>query len=811
MYISYNWLKDFVKIPAKVKPEAVAAGLTGHTVEVEGSVNQADQFAKVVIGQVLEVNPHPNADRLRLTVVDIKTKKLNIVCGAPNVAVGHLVPVALVGAKLPNGLEIKESLIRGEKSSGMICAEDELGLGKDHAGIMVLKDSAKIGSSFAKYLRADDIIFEIDNKSLSNRPDLLSHYGLAREVAAIFDLPLKPYEKFLGRDGKFLSAKDSSLAVKVEDADRCLRYMAVKVDNIIVRESPEWLKARLVAIGQRPVNNIVDLTNYVMFDCGQPLHAFDAARVRKIVVRRARSEEIIETLDEKERSLGDKDLVISDGDRVLAVAGIMGGRDSGVTSDTISLILEAANFSAISVRQTAQRLGLRTEASIRFEKALDPNLAAIAVRRFLALLPEICPEMKIASELVDINNFKNRAVAIDLDLLWLTEKIGQPIPRDVVVKSLEKLGFSLEKVSEETDKLHVLVPSWRATKDITSREDLAEEILRIYGYENIISSMPVQALNIPEANEPIFRERKVKDILAMKYSLSETYNYSFVGAEQLKKLNIDFFQHLRLANPLAETQTMLRQSLVPGLIGNVKANQFYSESLGFFEIGSVFFNAPGNLKKDTSSDNFLPHQEKRLGLALAGDDDVFGRLKGLIYNLVQNLFGYRREAEFLHLENVPGWADCQAAAQIKVLGQNLGLVATLDRAASLNLNLKKPVALAEINFDLLIELILRSSALRFQEAPKYPPVSRDLAFVVAEEILYNDIRRAILDFNPLIVSAELFDIYIGSKLAGGRKSLAFHILYQSPDRTLTASEVDLIQQQLVGYLAHKFEAQLRDF
>lgn len=809
MYISYNWLKDFVKIPAKEKPETIAMELTGHTVEVEGLVDQTSQFDKVVVGRVLEVQKHPNADRLRLTVVDVKTKKLNIVCGAPNVAAGQLVPVALVGAKLPNGLEIKESLIRGEQSNGMICAEDELGLGKNHEGILVLKEGAKIGESFAKYLKANDIIFEVDNKSLSNRPDLLNHYGLARELAAIFDLPLKSYEKFLERKWEFLSAKENKFSVKVEDADLCPRYLAVKVENIEIKESPEWLKTRLIAINQRPINNIVDLTNYVMFDCGQPMHAFDAAGIKKIVVRHAAKNETLETLDGTERHLDNDDLVITDGNQVLAIAGVMGGYLSGVKAETTTLILESANFLASSVRKTSQKLGLRTEASVRFEKALDPNLAEVAMLRFLTLLKEICPALKITSALLDVNNFKPVESAVSLNLDWLANKIGQEIPRETVVSILKRLGFAVK--NNHHDDLEVIIPSWRATKDVSNREDLAEEVLRLYGYDNIASQMPVLTMNLPEVNEERRLERKIKNILSLKYALTETYNYSFVGEEQLKKLNIDFFQYLRLANPLAETQTLLRQSLIPGLISNIKNNQFKSEELGFFEIGNVFFNAPGNLRKDLLTEETLPYQEKYLGLALAGGGDLFGRLKGIISGLLKNLISYDLEISFSALDNVPGWADKNVIAKIMVLGRPIGIVASLSRENYDNINLKKPAALAELSFNQLFSLLAGVSFSRFQEAPKYPPVIRDCAFVIPEKILYNDLSNEIARFNPLIKSVELFDVYSGNKLLSGTKSLAFHIIYQSEERTLIAVEVDKIQQDLVNHLAQKFAAQLRDF
>jgi phenylalanyl-tRNA synthetase beta chain len=810
MYISLNWLKDFVKIPAKINPAVLAEKLTGHTVEVEGFVNSGEQFDRVVVGKVLEVAKHPNADRLRLTVVDVKKTKLNIVCGAPNVAPGQLVAVALVGAILPNGLEIKAAEIRGEKSAGMICAEDELGLGKDHEGIMVLNGDAKIGEPFAKYLKAEDIVLEIDNKSLSNRPDLLNHYGLAREVAAIFSLPLKPYDKFFQKKWNFAEAKENTLEVKVKEPELCARYQALKVENIEVKESPAWLKERLVAINQRPINNIVDLTNYVMFDCGQPMHAFDAAKVTKIVVRRAEDNEVLETLDEKERVLDNQDLLITDGKEAIAIAGVMGGRHSEIGPDTTSLILESANFLGSSVRRTAQKLGLRTEASVRFEKSLAPNLTEFALWRFLTLLKEICPKMKIAGALVDINNAVDQETKIVLDLNWLTVKIGQEISRSEVADILKRLGFIL--ADEDGDILTVTVPAWRAIKDVTTREDLAEEILRLFGYNNVVSRLPILEMRLPETNQERVLERKIKSLLAGKHALNEVYNYSFVGEEQLKKLDIDFSNHLKLANPLTDLQTMLRQSLVPGLINNIKTNQSRPGDLGFFEIGSIFWPAPGNFKKEIAGDETLPYQEKHLGIAMAGEDgNALGRVKAVVNNMLQNLLGYEEEAEFSLLENIPGWANKKAAVSIKIYEKEIGFAAIVSSETTEKVNLKKEAAIAELNFTFLAQLILSRSSFDFREPAKYPPIIRDLAFVVNQKILYNDLRSEFLKFNPLIKKVELFDVYSGSKLPDGQKSLAFHLVYQDDSRTLTAPEVNKIQEELMVHLAKKFEAKLRDF
>lgn len=809
MYISLNWLKDFVKIPAKINADEISKELTNHTVEVEGFVNQAEQFDKVVVGKVLEVKKHPNADRLRLALVDIKTEKLNIVCGAPNLAEGQLVPVALVGAILPGNFEIKESEIRGEKSSGMICAEDELGIGKNHEGIIVLNESAKIGEPFAKYLKADDIILEVDNKSLSNRPDLLSHYGIARELGVIFDLTLKPYEKVIDKKIKFLSDKENSLDVKVEAKDVCPRYMAIKIDGIEIKESPAWLKERLIAVNQKPINNIVDLTNFVMLESGQPLHAFSADKAEKILVRYAHKNEILTTLDEKERNLSEDDLVISDGKNALAIAGIMGGLDSGIKNETVSIILESANFKAATIRKTSQKIGLRTEASSRYEKSLDPELTEVALFRFLTLLKEICPEYVITSSLIDINQTKKEIKEISLDLNWLTKKIGQEIPRDKVIKTLKQLGFGIG--DEKADVLLVTTPSWRATKDVSAKEDLVEEVLRIYGYDNIVSQLPVETLSLPDLNEERLLERRIKEILSLRHGLSEVYNYSFVGEEQLKKLNIDFFNYLRLANPLTDIQTMLRQTLVPGLVSNIKTNQAKAETLGFFEFGSVFFNAPGNLKKEANGDGTLPYQEKHLGLVVAADEgDLLVNLKGIVNNLFKNLVNFDLELEFLVPSELPNWADKSAVAKIKLFNEDLGFVALLSKEAISNVNLKKKVAIAELNYTTLFSLISGIETKTFKELTKYPTVIRDLAFVLNEKILYNEIKDEIINFNSLIKEVELFDIYSGNKLAAGEKSLAFHISLRSEEKTLTTEEVDEVINTLIRHLGEKFEAKLRD-
>lgn len=810
MYISYNWLQDFIKLPAKTSFNQVAEKLTAHTVEVESIQSQADRFNNIVVGKVLEVKKHPNASKLKVATLDVKKDhKLNIVCGAPNIRAGQLVPVALNGTVLPGGLEIKTSKIRGEISEGMVCAEDELGLGIEHSGIMVLDKKAKIGEPLASYLRIRDNIFEIDNKSLSNRPDLFSHYGLARELAATFSIPLKPYEKIIGQKPEIIETKKDKLSVEVLEKNKCWRYMALKIDNIKVEPSPVWLKDRLTAINQRPINNIVDLANYVMFDCGQPLHTFNASRTGKIVIKNAIDQENIETLDGKERELTSDDLVISDGREAIAIAGIIGGKDSQIIDSSSSMILESANFSADTIRKTVQRLGLRTEASLRFEKCLDPSLTEDALYRFLTLLLKMCPEAKIIGPVIDIYNRKIPSKKINFEFPWLITKIGQEIPKKEALDSLYRLGFEVE---EKEKDIEVVVPSWRATKDIKNREDVLEEVLRVYGYDNIKSTLPKEELFIPEENKERSFERKVKDILYLRFPLSETHNHSFVGEEQLKKLDMDFFHYLKLINPLSEINSMLRQSLAPGLFYNVKNNQAKSDDLGFFEVGNVFFDAPGEFDRGDNKESKLPYQEKRIGIVLAGKKrEVFSELKSIVTNFLQEILGVDKEIVFSCFDSPPGWSDKKITAKISILDQEIGWLGSLSQKSSQNLNLKMNTSLAEINFNELVKIFLKQPKFRLKEIAKYPPVVRDLCFVVSNKILYNDIKEVLSSVNPLIKSIELFDIYSGDKLSQSEKSLAFHLSYQAEDRTLTSAEVDKVQDDLIKAAADKFGAKLRNF
>jgi len=806
MYLSLNWLQDYVKIPKGITAEELATRLSLHTVEVEKVEKQSQKFDKVVVGRILTVNKHPGADRLQLAEVEVGEKKLlHIVCGAPNIAPEQLVPVALVGAMLPNGLEIKKAEVRGEVSEGMLCAPDELGLGDDHSGILILEGKAKVGQPLAKYLGLDDIVLEVDNKSLTNRPDLWGHLGMAREISTFLEAKFhdyKPNHKLFAKP-----TKSFAVEVKVEDSQLCPRYMAVGIENVTIAPSPDWLQQRLIAVGSRPINNIVDITNYVMLDLGQPLHAFDREQLDRIVVRRAKNGEPMETLDGQKRELSGEMLVIADSSKPVALAGVMGGANSEINDNTKNIVIESANFDFVSVRKTSNKLALRTESSMRFEKALDPYLTETAIIRATELILKVCPGAKVATELVDVFPGKKKELdTIRLDLNWLNTVIGEEFKSERVIEILQSLGFG---VKQEKDELIVTVPTWRATKDISIREDLVEEVARIYGFNNIKTVMPLQAMLPPERNEERDLEHKVRGLLSFGAGLFEVYNYSFVGEEQLKKLFIDSSAYLRLVNPLTSHQTMMRQSLLPNLVDAVKTNQPRYKDFGLFEIGSIYLDLPSEISKDSQSDETLPYQEKRLGIVMASDNgaDLLRRVKGDLEYLTESL---NLHISWQPNEIVPNWSDKARYADIAVNGKVIGWVGQLDAKVARSLGIKKSAVVAEVSLRHLLAMAKKQGHGLYQEFEKFPSLVRDLAFVVNENILYSEISQEILKFNPLIKQAELFDVFQGGKLGEENKSLAFHVVYQA-DRTLTGEEVDKVQAKLLERMAERFDAKIRDF
>jgi phenylalanyl-tRNA synthetase beta chain len=811
MNVSLNILKQFVNL-SNISPEEIRDKLTAHTVEVEKIINPQERFNNVVIAKILEVKKHPQADKLQIALVDAGEKEpLKIVCGAPNIAVGQLVPLAKIGAILGEGFEIKKAEIRGEESFGMLCAPDELGLGDDHSGIMILDEKAKIGQDFAKYLNLDNIILEVDNKSLSNRPDLWGHYGLARELSVLFNKKLSNYEvkEIKTKKAKETKNKKSeNITVDIKAKNLCRRYLALKVDNVKIEESPAWLKNELSALGINPINNIVDASNYVMIELGQPLHAFDAENIKKISVRKADKGEKFITLDDKERILDDEDLMICSDRESLAIAGIMGGKSSQINNTTSSIIIESANFDAVSVRKTAQRLGIRSDAVMRFEKSLDPNYCDLAIKKMAELVKKLCPQANFNYEILELGDFKNEEQIIALDLNWAEKIIGQKIEDKKIESILESLGLIIKEKKENV--LNISIPSWRQ-KDLKIKQDLIEEIVRIYGYNNININLPESSILPPEQDPEMELIKKIKNILSCSFKMNEVYNYSFVSEEQLDKLELDSKPYIKLLNPLSKQSSLLRQTLTTNLVSNIKTNQAKYEKLALFEIGNIFLNAPGGPNKDEKMSESLPYQEKKLGLIL-GDKkgQVFTDLKNIAFNLLYDL-SQGQEAEFLGSETIINWADKNEKCLIVMGGREIGFLAKIEKNILNKNGIKMEVASCEIDLKTLLLVITKLKNDKYQGISKFPAVNRDLAFVINEKISYNDISKELNNFHELIKKVDLFDVYSGQNLENGKKSLAFHLSFQSEEKTLSGEEVEEIVAKLIKHLEEKFSAQIRNF
>ncbi|MCK4539709.1 phenylalanine--tRNA ligase subunit beta [Candidatus Parcubacteria bacterium] len=824
MYLSLDWLRDYVDFPKSLNPEDLGDKLTMHTVEIDSVEKQAEKFERIVLGKILAVKQHPNAERLQIAKVDIGSEKMDIVCGAPNIKQGQLVPVALLGAVLPNGMEIKQTKIRGEESNGMLCAEDEIGLGDGHSGIMIL-ENGKIGQNFADYLKLKDVLFEVDNKSITNRPDLWGHFGMAREVNTFLDLkPNKSFTRINSLNVKNITPEKEVIKIeaKIENYDLCPRYMALAISNIKIEQSPEWIKKRLIAVGIRPINNIIDVGNYVMLDLGQPMHAFDFDFIAskkneeggevRIVVRNAKPDEEMLTLDNENRKLNKETLLITDGKKPIAIAGVMGGENSGINNDTETIILESANFNDASIRKTSAFFGLRSESSQRFEKSLDPNLCEIALAKAVELIKKLCPEAKIASKVEDNKKFSLNQGPVIFELDWLEKFIGHDIKEERIIKILSKLGFGVEIKKEKDTKKSVVsvdIPTWRATKDISIKEDIAEEVARIYGYDNLNFEMPKVKIGVPKINKARVLEKRIRDILSAQSAATEVYNYSFVGEEQLKKMGIDYSNYIRLANPISQNHTMLRQGLSTNMIGSIMVNQARQKEIRLFEIGGIYINSDGNLDKDDKGEEKLPFQEKRVCLAVAEDKyaDAHNNAKAIIGSLLETLdFKFN----FLSVETASNWADQKTSAQIEIDKEIIGSINRVSKNVKNKVGLKKEAIICELSLNKLLDLIDKKGDLKYQEIAKYPRLIRDLAFVVNEKVLYNDIRDEIKNFHEYVKEVDLFDVYQGEKIGIGNKNLAFHVVYQA-GKTLTSEEVDVIQKKLIKRLEERFEAKIRDY
>jgi phenylalanyl-tRNA synthetase beta chain len=803
MLLSRDWLSQYTKIPKNLSDKDLGSLLTLSVVEVEGFNQEGKNLDKIVVGKVLEIEPHPNADKLKIVEVDLGKEKIKAVCGGQNLEKGMLVAFAKVGAKVRwhgenKWTELAPAEIRGVESCGMICAAEELGLepslNPEHGILDISATKAKPGEPFAKAFSLNDTVFDIDNKSITHRPDLWGHYGMARELAALFDEKLKDLEIASIEKGN-----NKMLSVDVKDFDLCPRYCGLVIDNIVVGPSPMWMQKRLSSAGVRPINNIVDITNYVLLELGQPMHAFDYSFIPdgKIIVRRAKDREEITTLDDEKRVLTKDMLVIANVRGAVAVAGVMGGANSEINDRTTSIILESANFNPYSIRKTSVDLGLRTESSARFEKSLDPNMAMTGILRAVKLIMEICLGAKVASPLVDQSKFKLNIGPINLDLDFLNRKIGVEVPKKQVIQILSGLGF---EISDQGKALSVKVPTWRATKDISIPEDLVEEVARIYGYNNITPELPEFEIKPPEENKMLKLEKQIINIM-VGLGVSEAYNYSFVSEKDLDQLGIDKSNCIRVKNPMNEEQALIRPKLLPNILKNIITNQRNYSEIALFEIGNIHFQGESKRFSNPKKKTYLPEEITNLAgvFVKRGSANQFEKAADIAKNLMLAL-GLNSNLQ----EEKGACAYCHPArrAILQVNDRVIGEVLELHPAKQKTLGIDERVGYFEINLEELLE-ILQKQETGFTSLPKFPSVRRDLALVCPEELNYAELEKGILGASNLVVKVELFDIYRGKGLPEGTKSMALHLEFRDLNKTLEADEIEKEMSNILKSLESK--------
>ena len=803
MKISYNWLKQFINIGWDV--EKIGELLTNLGLEVEGIEDY--QSVKgglngIVVGKVLTCDKHPNADRLKVTTVDIgDNQPLKIVCGAPNVAVGQKVPVATIGTKLysAEGEEwtIKKGKIRGEESHGMICAEDELGLGQSHDGIMVLDKGIKVGTPAADIFDIEnDKVFEIG--LTPNRADAMSHLGVARDIRAGLmqhDITLElitPSTSAYHVDNRKLK-----IDVEVKDFKKSPRYCGVTISGIKVNESPNWLQNRLKAIGLSPINNIVDATNYVLHELGQPLHAFDAAKIKgnKVVVKTLKSGTKFITLDEVERELHEDDLMICDAEKPLCIAGVFGGIHSGVTEGTTSIFLESAFFDPISIRKTAKRHGLNTDASFRFERGIDPNITEYALKRAALLIMEVAGG-EITSDIFDSYPVKIEDNEIRLSFENAKKLIGQEIPKEIIKSILSSLEIKVNSVTETG--LGLLIPAYR--NDVTREADVIEEILRVYGYNNIDTT---EKLNASISHTDKFEDYKLQNIIGIQ--LASQGFYEIMANSLTTAKYIDLSEDLKedhnviMVNPLSQDLGVLRQSLLFSGLEAVAYNINRKQSdLKLFEFGKTYHDFSGTREEHKHLTLLVTGnrtEESWNGLNKTSD---FFYLKGVVAAILQRL-GIANHKEQPVKDDIFSEGIGFRLGKISLVS-----IGMLNKPVLKQFGISQEVLFADFNWDNILEVAKRNS-ITFTDIPKYPEVRRDFALLLDDSVTFESILTiAKQSERKLLKNVNLFDVYQGKNLPKGKKSYAVSFTLQDEHKTLTDKQID----KIMGKLQQSFEKEL---
>ena len=798
MLISLNWLKQYVDIKESV--EEIANALTMIGQEVEAIDIQGKDLGNVVIGQIVEFDKHPNSDRLTLLKVNVgEEEPLQIICGATNHKLNDKVVVAKIGAVLPGNFKIKKSKIRDVESYGMLCSEAELGLAKESEGIIILPEDAPIGKEYREYAGLNDVIFELE--ITPNRPDCLSHIGIAREVAAYYNRKVKyPVIEM----AETIESVNTVIKVNIEDKDRCKRYMGRVIKNVKIKESPEWLKTRIRAMGLNPINNVVDVTNFVMFEYNQPMHAFDLDKVEgNITIRAAKENEEITTLDGVERVLKNGELVIADDEKAIAIGGVIGGQNTQIDDDTKNIFVEVAYFTPENIRRESRDLGIFTDSAYRNERGMDIENLATVMNRAVSLLAEVA-EGEVLSEVIDKYVEKPKRAEISLNLEKLNKFIGKTLTYEEVGKILTHLDIELKPLGDGT--MLLTPPSYRA--DLTRPADIYEEVIRMYGFDNIEAKMPVMSIESGKENTNFKISRIVREILK-ELGLNEVINYSFIPKFTKELFNFGE-EVIEIKNPLSEDMAVMRPTLLYSLIANVRDNINRNQTdLKLFEISKTF-------KKLGKGQNGLAIEDLKIALILSGreeknlwnqskSDYSFYDLKGYLEFLLErlNVTKYSLTRLTNNKNFHPG-----ASAEIKIGEDVIGVLGELHPNLVNYFGIKREkVFFAELNLTSLLKYI--KIKVNYETISKYPEVLRDLAITLDRSVLVGEMVKEIKKKVNLIEKIDIFDVYSGDKIDKDKKSVAMSIVLRDKNRTLTDEDIDKAMTAILELIKDKYNGEIR--
>lgn len=811
MKVSLNWIRDYVQLPADADLKKLAYDLTMSTVEVEDATDLGASFHDMVVGVINTIEQHPNADKLKVCKTDIGGRVEDIVCGGSNLREGMKVAVALPGAMCKwhgegDLVEIKKSKLRGVDSYGMICGAVEIGLAdlfptKEEAHILDLSDfDAPAGTPLADALDLNDIILEIDNKSMTNRPDLWGHYGIAREIAALYDLPMTQFPHF-DRNVE----NTSGFHVTVEDAERCPRMTGTQIENVCVKPAPYWMQVRIWKTGMRPINALVDITNYVMLATGQPSHAYDSDHIAgHIIVRRAKAGETLTLLNGKELPLSTDDLTIADDAGIVGLAGVMGGAKDSILPTTSKVILEIANFQAAGIRRTALRYDNRTEASARYEKAIDPERCDQALDLSMQLFSDLYPEMKVTG-LVDEYPRHLKPAEIDVPLSWLERRLGKRLPPDEIKHKMELLGYS---ITFNGDNMHVVVPTWRSTGDVSIQADIMEEVARMYGYENFEAEPITTTFDgaINQLDKDL--ERRIKEYLAIRCGMQEIFTYPWMEESYVNAVLQSTEGILSLSTPPSPAERFVRSSLLPNLCKAVVKNERYFNEFSIFETAQVFRDE--NYTSPYDPREKLPSQRKNVAGAFAttGKDitALFRKAKGVVEMM----------ARYVHMETLtfkqaekPVWADNVVWLNIYRGDEKVGDLALLAKKVSMACGIKNMnVMLFQLDQDSLVPLKSRTNT--FTHLAEYPMTDYDISLLVDGSVQWKDVAQTVRGIkSELLHGAAFVDEYRGKQVPAGKKSLTLRLAIGSKDKTLTSAEIEEVASGVLNKIAKRFGAELR--